>query len=240
MSADSAVLIVDDDANIRDFLRTVLQMNDYAVIEAEDGVSALRQFDDHAPPLVILDIAMPGELDGFQVLQRIRLGGDTPVVMLTTCCGEDDKVRAFELGADDYLTKPFSGRELVSRLKAVLRRTQSAPLDEMQRLIEAGHLRIDRVTREVLVNDRRVKLSRTEFSLLAELALSPGQTLTDRQLLRRVWGAGYDDDLEILRATIRRLRQRIEPDIKAPRYIVRDHSVGYRLQVPDNGGRHEE
>ena len=149
-------------------------------------------------------------------------------------------MRAFELGADDYLTKPFSGRELVSRVKAVLRRTQAASPDEMQRLIEVGQLRIDRVTRDVLVDDRRVKLSRTEFGLLVELALSPGHTLTDRQLLRRVWGAGYDDDLEILRVTIRRLRQRLEPDAMAPYYIVRDRSVGYRLQLPNKVDGHGE
>jgi two-component system KDP operon response regulator KdpE len=228
MSARPEILVVDDEPRIRRFLRTNLDLNGYTAVEAEDGIAALRLFEEHRPQLVVLDIGLPGDFDGFQVLERIRQTGDTPVIMLTARTGEDDKVRAFELGADDYLTKPFGSRELTARVKAVMRRS-SRKGEEPQAMITVAGLKIDLASRQVTVSDRPVKLSRTEFNLLVELARYPNRVLTHSQLLSQVWGNEYRDDVEILRATIWRLRQRIEPDARAPRYIMSEAGVGYSL-----------
>ena len=222
------ILVVDDEARIRRFLRTNLDLSGYVAIEAEDGPSALKLFEQHALQLVILDIGLPGDLDGFQVLERIRQISDTPVIMLTARTGEDDKVRAFELGADDYLTKPFGSRELAARVKAVMRRS-SRRGDEPQAMITVSDLKIDLAARQVSVGDTPVRLSRTEFNLLVELARYPNRVMTHGQLLAQVWGPEFRDDVEILRATIWRLRQRIEVDAKAPRHIVSEPGVGYSL-----------
>jgi two-component system KDP operon response regulator KdpE len=228
MTIRPEILVVDDEARIRRFLRTNLDLSGYVTIEAEDGASALRLFEQHALQLVILDIGLPGGLDGFQVLERIRQTSDTPVIMLTARTGEDDKVHAFEMGADDYLTKPFGSRELAARVKAVMRRS-SRKGEEPQSMITVGDLKIDLAARQVTVGDQPVRLSRTEFNLLVELARYPNRVLTHGQLLTQVWGNEYRDDVEILRATIWRLRQRIELDAKAPRHIISEPGVGYSL-----------
>ena len=228
MTARPEILVVDDEPRIRRFLRTNLDLAGYVTIEAEDGPGALRLFEQHALQLVVLDIGLPGGIDGFQVLERIRQISDTPVIMLTARTAEDDKVRAFELGADDYLTKPFGSRELSARVKAVMRRS-SRQGDEPQSMMRVGELKIDLASRQVSVGERPVKLSRTEFNLLVELARYPNRVLTHGQLLMQVWGNEYRDDVEILRATIWRLRQRIEPDARAPQYILSEPGVGYSL-----------
>lgn len=228
MTARPEILVVDDEARIRRFLRANLDLAGYVTIEAEDGVSALRLIEQHALQLVVLDIGLPGDLDGFRVLERIRQTSDTPVIMLTARTGEDDKVRAFELGADDYLTKPFGSRELAARVKAVMRRS-SRRGEEPASMITVGELKIEFASRQVSVGDQPVRLSRTEFNLLVELARYPNRVLTHSQLLTQVWGNEYRDDVEILRATIWRLRQRIEVDAKSPRYIVSEPGVGYTL-----------
>ena len=228
MTARPEILVVDDEPRIRRFLRTNLELAGYVVVDAEDGVSALHLFEQHALQLVILDIGLPGDLDGFRVLERIRQTDDTPVIMLTARTAEDDKVRAFELGADDYLTKPFGSRELAARVKAVVRRS-SRKGDEPQSMLSVGDLKLDLASRQVSVGDRPVRLSRTEFNLLAELARYPSRVLTHGQLLTQVWGNEYRDDVEILRATIWRLRQRVEPDASSPRYILSEPGVGYLL-----------
>ena len=228
MTPRPEILVVDDEARIRRFLHTNLDLAGYVAIEAEDGPSALKLFEQHSLQLVILDIGLPGDLDGFRVLERIRQISDTPVIMLTARTGEDDKVRAFELGADDYLTKPFGSRELAARVKAVMRRS-SRKGEEPQSMITVNDLKIDLALRQVTVGDVPVRLSRTEFNLLVELARYPNRVLTHGQLLTQVWGPEYRDDVEILRATIWRLRQRIEVDAKAPRHIVSEPGVGYSL-----------
>jgi len=228
MSGRPEILVVDDEPRIRRFLRTNLDLNGYDAIEAEDGATALNLFGEHNLKLVVLDIGLPGDLDGFQVLERIRQASDTPVIMLTARNTEDDKVRAFELGADDYLTKPFGSRELAARVKAVMRRS-SRKGEEPQSVINVGDLKIDLAARQVTVSGRPVRLSRTEFNLLVELARYPNRVLTHSQLLSQVWGSEYRDDVEILRATIWRLRQRIEPDVHAPTYIMSEAGVGYSL-----------
>ncbi|HEY4688390.1 MAG TPA: response regulator transcription factor [Anaerolineae bacterium] len=228
MSARLEILVVDDEPRIRRFLRTNLDLAGYTAIEAEDGLTALRLFEEHALQLVVLDIGLPGEMDGFQVLERIRQISDTPVIMLTARTAEDDKVHAFELGADDYLTKPFGSRELSARVKAVMRRS-SRKGEEPQSIMRVTDLVIDLAARQVTIGEQPVKLSRTEFNLLVELARYPNRVLTHGQLLTQVWGNEYRDDVEILRATIWRLRQRIEPDARVPKYIISEPGVGYSL-----------
>lgn len=228
MSARPEILVVDDEPRIRRFLNINLDLNGFDTFEAEDGLSALRLFEMHGFKLVVLDIGLPGDFDGFQVLERIRQTSDTPVIMLTARNTEDDKVRAFELGADDYLTKPFGSRELMARVKAVMRRALHKG-EELQSMICVGDLKIDLATRQVTLGERPVRLSRTEFNLLAELARYPNRVLTHSQLLSQVWGSEYRDDVEILRATIWRLRQRIEPDSREPRYILSEAGIGYSL-----------
>jgi len=228
MTLRPEILVVEDEPRIRRFLHTNLELSGYTTIEAEDGPSALRMFEQYALQLVVLDIGLPGDLDGFQILERIRQISDTPVIMLTARNTEDDKVRAFELGADDYLTKPFGSRELGARVKAVMRRS-SRKGDEPTSIIRVGDLQIDLASRQVSVSENPARLSRTEFNLLVELARYPNRVLTHTQLLTQVWGAEYRDDVEILRATIWRLRQRIEPDARSPRYILSEPGVGYSL-----------
>jgi len=228
MTLRPEILVVEDEPRIRRFLNTNLELSGYTTIEAEDGASALHMFEQYALQLVVLDIGLPGDIDGFQVLERIRQISDTPVIMLTARNTEDDKVRAFELGADDYLTKPFGSRELGARVKAVMRRS-SRKGDEPASMIRVGDLQIDLAARQVSVGENPVRLSRTEFNLLVELARYPNRVLTHSQLLTQVWGSEYRDDVEILRATIWRLRQRIEPDSRSPRYILSEPGVGYSL-----------
>ena len=225
------ILIVDDEASLRTWLRRLLAHDGYAVLEAENGVVALQLWQQREPQLVILDITMP-ELDGLQVLERVRQTANTPVIMLTKKSAEDDKVRAFELGADDYLTKPFSHREFMVRVKAVLRRLRPTPVADPATLV-IGELRLDLANHQVQVGERPVKLSRTEFNLLLELARTPGQILSDRQLLTRVWGTEYrDGDPDLLRVLIHRLRLKIETDADQPRLILRQHARGYWLAAP--------
>jgi len=178
--------------------------------------------------LVVLDIGLPGELDGFQVLERIRQFSDVPVIMLTARSAEDDKVRAFEMGADDYLTKPFGSRELSARVKAVMRRATTRD-DESLSVLRVGKVKIELASRQVYIRGELVRLSRTEFNLLVELARYPNRVLTHSQLLAQVWGAEYRGDVEVLRATVWRLRQRIEIDSRRPEYILSEPGVGYVL-----------
>lgn len=228
MNTPRRILIVDDDPRLQSMVQTALTGQGYNPAGAEDGLTALRLYQQHEPHLVLLDIAMPG-MDGFQVLEHLRQRGDTPVIMLTTRWADDDKIRAFELGADDYLTKPFSARELIARVKAVLHRTYPTEIDTASIIV--GDLRLDKTSRQVWVGTRRVALSAIEFNLLAELARSPGRVIPDSHMLVRVWGEGYEDDKEILRLAVCRLRQRVEPNPDEPRYILRRQSVGYWLQI---------
>jgi DNA-binding response OmpR family regulator len=200
------ILIVDGEPDVREIVRQVLTLEGYAVLDAATGAEGVRLWQQHDPQLVILDILMPG-MSGLQVLEHIRQNNDTPVVMLTRKTSEDDKVQAFELGADDYLSKPFSSRELLVRVKAVLRRTRPQTSQaELTELI-AGDLRLDLGARRVTIGDRVVSLSRTEFQLLAELARTPGRVLSRAQLLTAIWGAEYADDTRVLRCAIYRLRR---------------------------------
>ena len=227
------ILIVDDNPDLVQALKLgfKLQWPESQVVSAGDGERALAVFSEETPDIVLLDIAMPG-MNGFEVLRRLRQVSDVPVVMLTVKGDEQDKVRALELGADDYVTKPFGSLELMARIKAVLRRV-AVPLPEATALpFASGDLTIDYATRIVTVRGKPVKLTPTEYKLLCALARYPNQVLSHPTLLVRVWGSEYRGESDFLKVYIKRLRDKIEEDSSSPRYILTEWGQGYRLSVP--------
>ena len=229
MSDSKRILIVDDEPRIRHFVRMNLQLENFQVGEASDGLEALRKVKEDMPDLVVLDVEMP-KLDGFETLREIRRFSTVPVIMLTVRSDEEDRIRGLDLGADDYVTKPFSARELASRIKAVLRRVEmSAPAGRSKRIKIDDRLTVDLERREVLVAGEPVKLRPTEYRLLAYFVQNPGWILSHEQLLSKAWGPEYVDDTQILRLYVTYLRQKIEPDPSNPRYIFNERGVGYRF-----------
>jgi DNA-binding response OmpR family regulator len=226
------ILIVDDEAAVRDIVQQVLTLEGFVVFEAANGRAGVQAWEQRDPQLIILDIMMP-KMNGLEALAHIRQHSDTPVVMLTRKASEDDKVRAFELGADDYLCKPFSGRELVVRVKAVLRRTRgqlpSAAPSAARPELSAGDLQLELDNRRVTIGRQSVVLSRTEFQILAELARLPGHVFSHAQLLTAVWGPEYADEAQLLRCAVYRLRQKLEPDPYQPTYLRGARDAGYWL-----------
>ena len=222
------ILVVDDEPRMRRFIRMNLELEGYRVIEAENGLDALEKVRVNLPHLVILDVMMP-ELDGFETLSMLREISRIPVIMLTVQADEEDKVRGLELGADDYVTKPFGTRELTSRVRAVLRRTEGPPepKDAIVRIDE--RLSIDYNNREAIVEGERIKLRPTEFRLLYHLIENAGWVVTHEMLLAKVWGYEYREELQYLRLYVTYLRQKIEPDPSHPRYIFTEREVGYRF-----------
>jgi DNA-binding response OmpR family regulator len=221
------VLVVDDEPMVRDVLIRYLEMEGFEVAEAADGRSALEQVADHDPDLVVLDLMLP-EIDGYEVLRHLRASSRTPVIMLTARGEETDRIVGLELGADDYITKPFSPREVVARVRAVLRRTNEAPSTDG--VLDFDDVTIDRGRREVVVRGEVVSTTRKEFDLLAFLASSPATTFTRAQLLEEVWDFAWDGDSSTVTVHIRRLREKVEIDPSAPRHIVTVWGVGYRFE----------
>ncbi|MBN1248918.1 MAG: response regulator transcription factor [Anaerolineae bacterium] len=222
------VLVVDDEPRIIRFVRINLEMESFRVIEASDGLEAINQVREKMPDMVLLDVMMP-EMDGFETLRMIREISNVPVIMLTVRSSEEDKVRGLDLGADDYITKPFSPRELVSRVRAVLRRLQTLVPAEDSILEIDDYLGIDFNTVEVIVDGERVKLRPTEFRLLRHLVENAGWTVPHSTLLSKVWGYEYKDEISYLRLYINYLRKKIEPDPSNPRYILTERGMGYRF-----------
>ncbi len=222
------ILVVDDERRMVGFIRLNLEQDGFEVIEAHNGSEALERLRDSLPDLVLLDVMMP-DIDGFEVLRTIREFSQIPVIMLTAKSEEDDIVKGLELGADDYVTKPFSPRELVTRVKAVLRRGSSFEDDE-EGLIEVDdRLKIDFGRREVWVEDELVKLRPTEYRLLYHLVRNAGWVLTHDQILTKVWGYEYRDEPHYVRLYINYLRKKIEEDPSNPKYILTERGVGYRF-----------
>ncbi len=222
------ILVVDDEERMVRFIRLNLEHDGFVVIEAFDGKKALQKLREESPDLILLDVMMPG-LDGFEVLQMIRDVSKIPVLMLTAKGEEDDRVRGLELGADDYITKPFSPRELVSRVKAVLRRTEASG-SSMQGIIEVDdRLKMDFERREIWLNGEIVKLRPTEYRLLYHLVQNAGWVVTHDQLLIKVWGYGYRDEPHYVRLYINYLRKKLEEDPANPKYILTERGVGYRF-----------
>jgi DNA-binding response OmpR family regulator len=225
------VLVVDDEPMVREVLARYLEQAGFAVSTAEDGEEALTAFGSEQPDLVLLDLMLP-RIDGFEVFRRMRAGSSAPVIMLTARGEETDRVVGLELGADDYVTKPFSPREVVARVQAVLRRTQQlvAGEDPILSVLEFGSLVIDERRREVRVREDPVRLTRKEFDLLSYLARRPGVTLTRTRLLEDVWDFAWDGDTATVTVHIRRLREKIEDDPSDPKRLVTVWGVGYRFE----------
>jgi two-component system response regulator RegX3 len=222
------VLVVEDEESYREALSYMLSKEGFEVIEAHDGVTGIAEFDRRGADIVLLDLMMPG-LPGTEVCRQLRLRGPVPVIMLTARDSEVDKVVGLELGADDYVTKPFSHRELIARMRAVLRRGQDAEL--MPDVVEAGGVRMDVGRHEVSVNGERVRLALKEFELLEMLLRNAGRVMTRGQLIDRIWGADYVGDTKTLDVHIKRLRTKIEPDPANPRYLVTVRGLGYKFEA---------
>ncbi len=222
------ILIVDDEIRMRRFMKMNLDLEGYRVIEASNGLEALDRIREDLPDLVLLDVMMP-ELDGFETLRIIRETSTVPVIILTVKDEESDKVKGLELGADDYVTKPFSSRELASRIKAVLRRTEMDAPAEKSLVVVDDYLKIDFNRRQVFAGGEEVKLRPTEYRLLYHLVKNAGQVLTHEVILSKVWGYEYRDESQYVRLYITYLRQKIEPDPSNPKYILTERGIGYRF-----------
>ncbi len=230
----NSVLIVDDESSLRTALRSSLTASGFAVGEARNGEEALGTVQ-HTPfDLVLLDINMPG-ISGLDACRRLREMAPTlAIVMVTVRELEDDKVRALEAGADDYITKPFRYRELTARLRAVLRRTRTQPAAEPSPILEAGELKLDVEKRLLWKGEEQIRLSPTEFELLTFLMRNENAPLTHAKLLRTVWGPEKGEELEYLRSYVRMLRKKIEDDPGKPQYILTEPCVGYRFRNPSD------
>ncbi len=223
------VLVVDDDLHISHLIEIAFTTAGADVIMAADGQEGLRQFYDHKPDLVILDLMMP-ELDGWETSQRMLELAEVPIIMLTSLGEDEDIIRGLEQGAIDYVTKPFAPRVLVARAKAALRHTGKAKPAANDRVYWDGYLTIDLHEKRVLVKDVPVKLTKTEYKLLAYLFHNAGQILTFQQILQQVWGWEYQDSIEYVHVYVSRLRQKLENDPKEPLYLLTEYGTGYRFE----------
>jgi two-component system KDP operon response regulator KdpE len=230
--AVTRILVVDDEPDVTSLIALALdgRGRELFVSECNDSLTVIERIADERPDMVILDLAMPGR-DGFSILEELRRSGnDTPVIVLTAKGLEQEKVRGLELGADDYVTKPFSVKELAARVDAVLRRYRAwGRATSGENVIERGEMRIDVERREVRINGRSVSLTPTEFNLLRQLAQNAGRVMEHRALLAKVWGREYRDEVHYLKVYVGRLRNKIEADAQHPRYIETVRGVGYRF-----------
>jgi two-component system, OmpR family, KDP operon response regulator KdpE len=224
------VLVVDDELQIRRFLRSGFELDGYSVSEAENGREAIRTATLRPTDLIILDLALP-DLDGSQVLERIRSWSNVPIIILSVKSSEQEKVRLFELGADDYVTKPFGMAELLARSKVVLRRKARATTGDS--VIRIDRLKIDLAARNVFLGDERLTLTPKEYRLLQILAQYPGNVVTHQELLKEIWGLPHINDTHYLRIVVRKLRQKIESEPNRPRILLTELGVGYRLAPPN-------
>ena len=227
------VLIVDDEPRVVHLVREVLGATGFEVLAAFSGESAIDLVALEQPDLVLLDIILPGTTDGYQVVRRLREFSDVPIIMLTAKSRETDMLQGFDVGADDYITKPFSSKEVLARIRAVLKRSQNDRAQDAPSEIVCGDLRIDLARRRVKTGEREIYLTPTEYNLLHELAVHPNQVLLHEHLLAKVWGTEYQGDTDYLRSYIHYLRKKLEPDPAYPKIILSSPGVGYMLVVPD-------
>ena len=228
----SSVLVVDDEVQIRRFLRTGFELDGFNVQEAETGAEALRSATLKPSDLIILDLGLP-DMDGADVLERLRSWSSVPLIVLSVRASESEKVRLLELGADDYVVKPFGMAELLARAHSAMRRQLRAARSEP--VVKFGPLSIDFAARAVFINDQRVTLTPKEYRLLQILAQHPGNVVTHQHLLREVWGNEHIDDTHYLRIFVRKLRRKIEADPTQPRILLTELGVGYRLMSDATG-----
>lgn len=224
----SKILIIDDEEQIRRALKSILSARHYEVILAENGSDGIDLAIDHNPDLIILDLALP-DISGFEVAEELRTWYTGPILVLSVRSGDIDKIGALDLGADDYLTKPFSAGELLARVRALLRR--SAGQITPQPVITAGDLEIDVARRRVMRAGAEIDLTKTEFDILAYLARNADCVVTSKQILENVWGSEYGEDTQTLRVHISHLRRKIEPHPSVPRYILTEAGVGFRFSA---------
>ena len=228
VSTNTKILVIEDEERMARFVRLNLEQDGFQVNEALTGREGLDKLRTFMPDLVLLDVMLP-DLDGFELLKMIREIDTVPVIMLTAKGEEEDKVRGLELGADGYITKPFSPRELVSRVKAVLRRIESSSVSAEEFIQVDDRLKIDFNRREIWVEGKLVKLRPTEYRLLYHLVQNAGWVLTYDQILSRVWGYEYRDEPHYVRLYINYLRQKLEKDPSDPKYVLTERGVGYRF-----------
>lgn len=224
------ILIVDDEPLYLRLLEESLKLEKYAVLKAENGQEAIEVVSTENPDLVVMDVMMP-DMDGFTACKSIREFSNVPIIMLTSKAAERDRVTGLDLGADDYIVKPFSGEEFLARVRAALRRAESNKASAQQEIMAHGNLSIDVSRAEVYVGGKLVFLSATEYRLLLHLAHNMGKVLTSEELLTNVWGDEYREDKEILWVSISRLRQKLEEDPKQPRHIVTRSGMGYSMPL---------
>ncbi len=227
------ILVVDDEPRVVRLVSEVLKAVGYEVLSAVSGEPAIEMLALEQPDLVLLDVLLPQGLDGYEICRRVREFSNVPIIMLTAKAQESDMLRGFDVGADDYLTKPFSAKELVARVKAVLRRTQH-PEEVTTTTLRCGELEINFARRTVRVGSEHVSLTRTEYALLSQLALNANRVMLHQDLLTAVWGPEYRDDIDYLRAYVRYLRRKLETAPSNPEYILTSPGVGYVLSCPEN------
>lgn len=236
MDSDLRVLVVDDELAIRRFLRTSLNMHGYTVYEVSSGEEALLEVVNKRPDLVILDIGLPG-IDGIEVTRKLREWSDLPILILSVQDQERDKIAALDAGADDYLTKPFGVGELMARMRVALRRSNKQTNEP---LFSLGEMQVDLSKRLVLVGMEEISLTPTEYDILRVLIQNAGKVLTHRQIIRAVWGEGYETEAHLLRVNISNLRKKIEKDPSRPQYLITEPGVGYRLKLFSSESTPEE
>lgn len=223
----TSILVVDDERRYRDLLEMNLTRRGYRVRQAIDGLSALNAVEAEEPSLVVLDLKLP-DIDGYEVCRRIRAYSNVPIIMLTARADQSEKVRGLEVGADDYVTKPFGAEELLARVDAVLRRAR-ASRSGTSPTFETGELRIAFADHRVTLRGTEIRLTPGEYRLLVELAENAGRVMLQDELLSRVWGPGYPGASELLQTAVRRLRRKIEDDPAMPRYVLTVRGIGYEL-----------
>ena len=231
------ILLAEDEVALRDFVSRNLRARGFEVLEANNGLEAMALWELEAPHLLILDIMMP-RMDGLEVCRRVREHSNVPIIVLTALDAESDKVAALDLGADDYLTKPFGVEELLARVRAVLRRTHASVVPPSSGIKHFGTLTIDLAGHVVRVKNAEVRLSPTEFALLEFLVNNIGKVVTHRMLLQNIWGPEYGGEAEYLRVYINRLRHKLETDPANPHYLLTEPGVGYRFVAPQNDLTH--
>jgi two-component system KDP operon response regulator KdpE len=232
--AKHLILVVDDDVPILRLVRAKLQADGYSVMTAGNGEDALSALEEERPDLVVLDLMMPG-MDGFETMRRIREDSTIPIILLTARTGASDKIQGLDLGADDYVTKPFNPDELSSRIAAILRRTTGGTQPKNQ-VLRYDHLTINLEKRRVTIEDQEVHLSRTEWELLHQLASHTGRVMLHAELLTRIWGPEFRDETHYLRTWVSRLRKKLGDDQEPPTLITTFPGMGYRLEPPEEAG----
>lgn len=223
------ILVIDDDVNLGQAIRLTFARTGAEVFTAVDGRDGLRQFYEHRPDLVILDVRMP-DIDGWETCRQIRLLSNIPIIMLTTLDKDEDVLRGFDYGADDFVTKPFSRDVLLARARAVLRRVELLNEADDQTIYHDDYLNIDLRKRRVVVDGEQTQLTATEFRLLSYLLQNAGQVLTYQNILDKVWGWEYQDSIDYVHVYISHLRRKLEADPRNPRYVLTERGIGYRFE----------